>query len=453
LRRRTLWTVALMVAGLGTTCVVTGSGSAAGSASAPSNTARPGISGRTRDGSTLTTSNGSWANSPTSFQYAWERCDTAGGACSDIGGANSKQYTLTSGDIGHRLRARVVAVNSAGSGSSTSTPTATIAAAVDPPANRSRPSISGRAREGSTLTTSNGSWTNSPTAFHYAWERCDTAGGACADISGAGGKQYTLTSSDVGHRLRARVSASNSTGSGSSTSTPTGTIASAGSAPTNQARPRVSGNPQEGAALTIVRGRWGGAGISVSQQWTRCDSGGNNCADIGGATGTSYTLGSADVSHTVRVREIARNSRGTTSATSDPTALIAPAKSGAAAISIAQVGLPDRLVVDRVTFSPRPLRSHGTLTARFHVSDLRGFSIQGALVYALGLPYGWVRNSPEVLTDGSGWATIPLHATRNLPLRKGGALVVFVRARKPGESLLAGISTRRLVQASVGAPR
>ena len=38
--------------------------------------------------------------------------------------------------------------------------------------------------------------------------------------------------------------------------------------------------------------------------------------------------------------------------------------------------------------------------------------------------------------------------TANMPLRRG-ALVVFVRARKPGDNLLAGVSTRRLVQVSI----
>jgi hypothetical protein len=35
-----------------------------------------------------------------------------------------------------------------------------------------------------------------------------------------------------------------------------------------------------------------------------------------------------------------------------------------------------------------------------------------------------------------------------MPLRPG-ELVLFVRARKPGDNLLAGVSTRRLVQAAI----
>ena len=76
-------------------------------------------------------------------------------------------------------------------------------------------------------------------------------------------------------------------------------------------------------------------------------------------------------------------------------------------------------------------------------------SVSGALVYVLGLPYGWTFNAPELATDAQGWATITIRPTRNMPMRRRGALVMFVRARKPGDPLLGGVSTRRLVQVGV----
>ncbi len=100
-------------------------------------------------------------------------------------------------------------------------------------------------------------------------------------------------------------------------------------------------------------------------------------------------------------------------------------------------------------FSPTPATTRGVITARFHVSDNRGFSISGALVYVVGLPYGWVYGSPETPTDGTGWATIQIRPTAHMPLRRGD-LVIFVRARKPGDNLLAGVSARRLVQEPIG---
>ena len=150
----------------------------------------------------------------------------------------------------------------------------------------------------------------------------------------------------------------------------------------------------------------------------------------------------------LRVNVTAANSKGSTLATSQETGIVAPATTGSHSISISQVSLPDRLIVDNVKFAPTVITSRAPVVARFHVSDTRGFSIQGALVYALGLPYGWARNSPEVVTDSTGWATITMSPTASMPLRNG-ALVIFVRARKPGDNLLAGVSTRRLVQVSI----
>ena len=318
------------------------------------------------------------------------------------------------------------------------------------PSNTSLPSISGSARDGSLLTASHGSWTNSPTSFAYQWQRCDAQGGGCADIPGATSNKYTVQTADVGHRLRVQVTATNSSGSGVAVSRPTGVVQPTGTAPKNTAPPTISGTAQEGATLTVSPGSWGGTPApSFSYQWQRCVGTGGGCAAISGATNTTYVATSADVAHTLLVQVTAKNATGTSTANTAETGLIAPAKSGGGAIQVSQVSLPNQLIIDGVKFSPSPATTRGIITARFHVSDTRGFSISGALVYALGLPYGWVYGAPEQPTDSTGWATIQIRPTRNLPLRRGD-LVIFVRARKPGDSLLAGVSARRLVQEPIG---
>ena len=320
------------------------------------------------------------------------------------------------------------------------------------PSNTSLPSISGSARDGSLLTASHGSWTGSPTSFAYQWLRCDAQAGNCSPISGATSKTYTVQTGDVGSRLRVQVTAADSSGSGGAVSRPTDAVKATGSAPKNTSPPTISGTTQEGSTVTVAPGSWAGTPApKFSFQWQRCVGTGGGCADVSGATSTSFTLGSADVAHTLRVVVTASNGNGSSSATTAETDLIAPAKAtqGGAAIAVAQVSLPNRLVVDRVQFSPNPVTSRSPITARFHVSDTRGFSISGALVYVLGLPYGWTFNAPETPTDGTGWATITIQPTRNMPLRRGD-LVLFVRARKPGDNLLAGVSTRRLVQEGIG---
>jgi hypothetical protein len=323
------------------------------------------------------------------------------------------------------------------------------------PSNTSLPSISGSARDGSVLTASHGNWTGSPKSYDYQWQRCDASGGNCNAISGATSRQYTLTSTDVGNRVRVQVTATNASGNGVAVSRPTNVVQATGQAPKNTAAPTISGATKEGSTLTAGNGSWTGSQpITYTVQWQRCDATGGNCANIAGATNSTYALTSADVGNTIRVNVTAKNAKGATLATSAETDLIAPsdANTGGKAIAVAQVSLPNRLVVNQVQFSPNPIRSHDPFTAKFHVVDTRGFSIQGALVYALGLPYNYAYTPAETPTDSSGWATISIRPRPALPLHNGGALVIFVRARKPGDNLLAGVSTRRLVQARVAAP-
>ena len=352
----------------------------------------------------------------------------------------------------HAIPRKISVIVAAAAAALTLTAVALAVGRAAAPQNTSLPSISGSARDGSTLDASKGGWANSPTSYSYQWQRCDSSGGGCQPIAGgATGTRYTVTTADVGQRLKVAVTATNTSGSGSATSRPTDVVKATGSAPANTSPPTISGTFKETSTLSVDPGGWTGSpSPTFTYQWQRCDATGGACVDLTGASATTYTAVTADVGNTLRVKVTAINSHGSTLATTQETALIAPAKTGGGnAISITQVSLPNRLIIDNLHFTPNPLRSRSAFVARFHVSDTRGFSIQGALVYAIGLPYSWTANAPEATTDGTGWASITMQPTSTMPLNHGNALVIFVRARKPGDDLLAGVSTRRLVQVGI----
>lgn len=194
------------------------------SAAAPQNTAPPSIAGTAREGQTLTAAEGTWSNTPTSFAYQWQRCANDGTGCGDITGATSKTYAVVAGDVGHTVRVVVTATNADGKAAATSDPT-DVVASKNGPANTVKPSVSGSAVVGDSLTVTNGSWTPTPASFSRQWQRCASDGTGCLDIAGATGQTYGVRSADVGHRLRALVTARTSSDQATAASNASGVVA------------------------------------------------------------------------------------------------------------------------------------------------------------------------------------------------------------------------------------
>lgn len=93
----------------------------------PANTTPPSASGSTVQGQVLTAANGVWTGTPApTFTYQWQDCNSSGASCSNITGATSQLYTLTSPDVTHTLKVVVTGTNSAGSASATSAHTAVV---------------------------------------------------------------------------------------------------------------------------------------------------------------------------------------------------------------------------------------------------------------------------------------------------------------------------------------
>jgi hypothetical protein len=96
-----------------------------------------------------------------------------------------------------------------------------------------------------------------------------------------------------------------------------------GGAPVNTAVPAISGVARAGSTLTASKGEWSGATpMSFRYQWQRCQEGGAVCADVPGATGSTYTATDGDRRTTLRVRVTAANAHGAASAVSDVTARV-----------------------------------------------------------------------------------------------------------------------------------
>lgn len=231
--------------------------------------------------------------------------------------------------------------------------------------------------------------------------------------------------------------------------------------PANIDPPQITGTAQAGSTLTATEGRWSGNPTDINLQWRRCDENGGSCSNISGAEGKTYLLKTVDVGNTIRVTATAKNADGSRTATSVPTAVVKPAsgpppagngcQGAGATVQISGLAPPERLNVDRAVSSPAVVGgSTDQVSLRVRVSACNGKPVQGALVYVTAVPYNQFSVPSEATTGSDGVAELSMNRLRGYPATpRQQLLVFFIRARKQGESLLGGISSRRLVSISV----
>jgi len=322
--------------------------------------------------------------------------------------------------------------------------------------NTTEPSISGAALVGKTLTGDRGAWSGGSLTFAYSWLRCDTNAANCAPISGATQTKYALVSADLGSTLRFRVTASNADGKASADSNPTAVVAKSGGQPANTVPPTISGSPIVGEQLSAATGSWvGDQPITYSYQWLHCDSAGNACKAISNATKQTYTVAKGLVGDTVRVKVIAKNSRGSANALSVQTAAVQDAggtsgiitlPNGGKSVDAVDVPKGERLIVDKVVFNPNPVTSRSKpIVVQITVKDTRGYFVRNAIVF--------IRSTPLVTSSGDhqktatdGTISYSLTPESDFPIKNGYSVQFFVKAYRQGDPTLAGISGTRLVQ-------
>ena len=316
--------------------------------------------GSPQTGQQLSTTNGSWSGATGSFGYAWQRCDSSGNACSNIGGATASTYVVVSADVGHTLRSVVTASNAAGttqSSASTATGVVTVAGSINPPVDTVAPTITLPTGEtvpqlGDILFASVGTWSGTfPITFTYQWTMCEPADpldGPCFGIPGATLSFFTVPASLYGMRIRVRITATNAAGSASLSSASTGIVTA--TAPSLSVTPPIAGGNTVGQTVSVTTGIWTGSQpITFAYQWDRCDPVGDltSCVQIPQATTSSYVPVPADIGFSLRVYITATNTVGSATGFTNHTYPIvdrqhfAPSAAGAPAITgTVGLGLP-----------------------------------------------------------------------------------------------------------------
>jgi hypothetical protein len=114
---------------------------------------------------------------------------------------------------------------------------------------------------------------------------------------------------------------------------------------------------------------------------------------------------------------------------------------------IADLSPPARLQIVAFDVLSGPINEQtNSFTLKVRVGSTCSVNIKGASVYVTAVPYNQFSIPAEELTGDDGTATLVFRRDANFPASsKQQQLTLFIRATKPGEDKLAGVSTRRLV--------
>jgi hypothetical protein len=277
-------------------------------------TSAPVITGSWTEGSTLSTTNGTWTSSG-SFTYQWQR-SSDNSTWDSISGATSSSYALVSADASKYIRVQVYLTGSSGAdGVAYSIPTAKVGA----PYNTLAPAISGVLRVGVAQSVTTGTWSGSPT-YSYQWQT-SSDGIAWANVGSATNSTYTPTYAVANLRLRVVVSAVNAV----DTATARSQVVQGFLAPIATAIPAITGTVQSGQTLTTGNGTWPGSPNEFTYAWHRSSDGGNTWTNIGGATSSTYAAVAGDVGYQIRSQVTVTTNAGSSTAYSLPTVAVAPA--------------------------------------------------------------------------------------------------------------------------------
>jgi surface antigen len=338
---------------------------------------RPAISGTPAVGKRLRVSSGTWSQAAT-YAYQWYANGEA------IAGATTTSLTPTPELRGKRLTVRVEATRRGyKTGASTTEQTEKVAKGTL--RSSGAPTITGTARVDEVLTAEPGAWSPTPDRVAYHWY----ADGVV--VPGADSKRFRLRQEHIRQRITVRVAAYLDGYSVSKTEAqPTGPVAAGRIDVTSPFFLR--GTPRMGRTLTIEKGTFEPSDAKVGYTWLR------DGKPIASASGTTYTLTSADVGHDITV-QVGLSRAGyrdrTSTLRTDGVVTTVPT------LRVDATGKPGRAVVKVRVTAPGVSAPGGRLTVKIGQREAAGRVVDGvAKVVVDELAAG--TRTVKVLYDGTG---------------------------------------------------
>ena len=339
-----------------------------------------------------------------SYEYQW----IAGGT--DIDGATSSSYELTSSEQGQTIQVRVTFTDDAENEETlTSVATAAVAAKANA-APTGLPTITGTPQVGQTLMADTSAIEDEDglddVSYTYQWIRSDN--GADTDIARATDSTYTLVLADQGKTIKVKVTFTDDADNEETlTSVATAAVAAkANTAPTGL--PTITGTAQVEQTLTAdtsaIADEDGLENVSYEYQWIAGDT------DIDGATGSSYLLTSSEQGQTIQVKvTFTDDADNAETLTSEPTEAVAAAPLPlTVSVTVSAPATHDgssEFTFD-IEFSEEFGLSYRTL--KFHAFNVTGGSVERAQRTDKPSNISW---RITVKPQGNGDVTIELPAT------------------------------------------
>ena len=247
----------------------------------------PTVSGTANVGQTLTVNPGSWAPSGVTTSVQWEAFGTP------IPGATDRELTLTADLEDTFLSVRVTGAKAGEKSVDVVKNVGSVGAGL-PPVTFARPTVTGTAKVGQTLTAAPGDWGPTGVTLAYQWLADGTA---IAGATGCDVRRHQLGRRQADQRQRdrdLRRCGVRDRDVRDRAAPAVGTLTTA--------KPRITGTAKVGKRLSAVAGAWSPTPVTLSYQWFR------DGKRIAGSTKRTRTLTKADRGHRLTVQVTGRKS-------------------------------------------------------------------------------------------------------------------------------------------------